>query len=148
MACTIPWLDYNEDGSIDAYELHQLGGAFGSTGDTTKNVTIAGHVTAYIRPGGEHVLVPVGYWLSDVIPIDGYAKVTILISVPSASASACYYEVFACDTDGYSWLLEKTDSGLASWVKTYDAMNQQIPIKINNGDAVAITAEVAVYLTA
>lgn len=35
-----PWLDYNEDGVIDVNDLSPLGGAYGSTGDSTKNVTV------------------------------------------------------------------------------------------------------------
>jgi len=35
-----PWLDYNEDGTIDVNDLSPLGEAYGSSGDPTKNVTI------------------------------------------------------------------------------------------------------------
>jgi hypothetical protein len=35
-----PWLDYNEDGVIDVNDLHPLGGAYGTTGDPTKNVNV------------------------------------------------------------------------------------------------------------
>lgn len=35
-----PWLDYNEDGTIDIDDLSPLGQAYGSSGDTTKNVTV------------------------------------------------------------------------------------------------------------
>lgn len=35
-----PWLDYNEDGVIDVNDLHPLGGSYGTTGDSTKNVTV------------------------------------------------------------------------------------------------------------
>ncbi len=141
-----PWLDYDENGVIDANELHQLGEAYGSLGDATRNVTIAGHVTAYLRPGGEHLSIPgSSNWLSDMISIDGYATVTVLIWV--SSASNCYYELFACDNGGYSWLLDKTGTGVANWVKTYDVMSQRVQIKIYNGGA-SVTAEVAVYLVA
>lgn len=34
------WLDYNEDGVIDVNDLHPLGGAYGTTGDPTKNVNV------------------------------------------------------------------------------------------------------------
>jgi hypothetical protein len=140
-----PWLDYDENGRIDVNELHRLGESYGSIGDATRNVTIAGHITAFLRPGGEHISIPEsGNWLSDMILIDGYAKVTVLIGV--SSASTCYYEVFACDSSGYSWLIERTGAGFASWVRTYDAMSQWIQIKIYT--SAAITAEVAVYLVA
>jgi len=35
-----PWLDYNEDGAIDVSDLHPLGGSYGTTGDSTKNVNV------------------------------------------------------------------------------------------------------------
>jgi len=34
------WLDYNEDGIIDVNDLQPLGGAYGTTGDPTKNVNV------------------------------------------------------------------------------------------------------------
>jgi hypothetical protein len=142
-----PWLDYDENGTIDVNELHRLGESYGSSGDTTKNVTIVGHITAYLRPGGEHLSIPgQSNWLSDMISIDGYATVTVLVGV--SSAANCYYELFACDNNGYSWLLERTNAGISSWVKTCDVMNQRIQIKIYNGNMAAIIAEVAVYLVA
>lgn len=35
-----PWLDYNEDGIIDANDLSPLGQSYGSSGDATKNVVV------------------------------------------------------------------------------------------------------------
>lgn len=35
-----PWLDYNEDGVIDVNDLSPLGDAYGSQGDSTKNVSV------------------------------------------------------------------------------------------------------------
>lgn len=35
-----PWLDYNDDGMIDAHDVHPLGQAYGSSGDPTKNVNV------------------------------------------------------------------------------------------------------------
>ncbi len=140
-----PWLDYNESGNIDIVDLHSLGEAYGSTGDTTKNITITGHATKYLRPGGPAIPIPPSsYWLSDMIPIDGYAKVTILVRL--STSSNCYYFIYACDDDGYTWHME-TVSG-QSWVKTYDVMNQRIQIRIENSNPTAITAEVGIYLMA
>ncbi len=140
-----PWLDYNEDGSIDVDELHSLGEVYGSSGDPTKNVTITGHATKYLRPGGLHFPIPPDTdWLSDMISIDGYAKVTVLILL--SAASNCYYEISACDDNGCSWKIEQAN--VASWVKTYDVMNQRIQILIHNKSSSAITADVGIYLVA
>lgn len=35
-----PWLDYNEDGKIDVNDLHPFGQSYGTTGDSTKNVSV------------------------------------------------------------------------------------------------------------
>ncbi len=35
-----PWLDYNEDGNIDADELYLIGQSYGTLGDPTKNVNV------------------------------------------------------------------------------------------------------------
>ena len=141
-----PWLDYNEDGKIDVNELYWLGEAYGSTGDAARNVTIARRATAYLRPGGEHLLIPAGTnWLSNV-SVDGYATVTVLIWV--SLTSSCELELHACDNDGYSWLIETITPSSTGWFKTYDVMNQRIQIKIRNYGSTAITAEVAVYLVA
>lgn len=35
-----PWLDYNEDGIVDVNDLHSLGFVYGSSGDSTKNVSV------------------------------------------------------------------------------------------------------------
>jgi hypothetical protein len=79
-----PWLDYDENGTIDVNELHRLGQAYGSVGDATRNVTVAGRITAYLRPGGEHLSIPGStHWFSGMIPVDGYASVTVLIRVSS-----------------------------------------------------------------
>ena len=35
-----PWLDYNDDGTVDVNDLSLLGQAYGTSGDTTKNVSV------------------------------------------------------------------------------------------------------------
>ena len=81
-----------------------------------------------------------------MIPVDGYATVTVLIWV--SSPSGCEYYFWAYDNDGNSWLVEFVDPAGQSWVKTYDVMNQRIQIEINNWGSTAITAKLAVYLVA
>ena len=142
-----PWLDYDENGAIDVRELYRLGETYGSVGNATKNVTIAGHITAYLRPGGENLSISGSTrWFSGLIPVDGYATMTVLIWV--SSPSGCEYYFSVCDNGGNSWLVEFIDPAGQSWVKTYDVMNQRIQIEINNWGPTAITAKVAVYLVA
>ncbi|HKZ94060.1 MAG TPA: hypothetical protein VJ249_05715 [Candidatus Bathyarchaeia archaeon] len=142
-----PWLDYDENGIIDANELQRLGEAYGSTGDPTKNITIAGHATQYLRPGGVNIMIPPsGSWLSSMISIDGYAKVTVLIWL--STPGNCYFKIYAGDDAGYSWLIETATPNGQSWVKTYDAMSQRIQIEIFNSSPSTVTAQVSVYLVA
>lgn len=141
-----PWLDYDENGRIDVNELHRLGESYGSLGDSTKNVTIAGHVTAYLRPNGGNFSLPAGSdWYSEMISVDGYATVTVLIK---ASTSSLEGYLYACDNSGYSWLVERVSLVDNNWVKTLNAMNQRVQIHIRNGGSTAITVQVAVYLVA
>ncbi len=142
-----PWLDYDEDGDIDVNELRQLGEAYGSTGNPTKNVTVADHATEYIRVGGGNISVqPYTNWLSDIIPTDGYAKVTILVFLSPASNRLL--NIFAIGNEGYSWFVETVDPNGDSWVKTYDVMGSGIQIRIDNPNPSLVRAEVGFYLIA
>ncbi len=141
-----PWLDYNEDGRIDVEELHSLGEVYGSSGDLTKNVTITGHATQYVREGGMGITIPAStHWFSDLVSIEGYAKVTVLVRL--STRANCYLYIHAFDNDGYSWLLETVDPESESWVKTYDVMNQRMKIEIENSNPSPITGELAFYLS-
>jgi len=144
-----PWLDYNEDGVIDVDELHRIAEAYGSYGEPTRNVTVSRHATSYIRFGGaSNISIPAeGSWMSEMISIDGYAKVTILIRA-SIGGGNVYCDLYACDNDGHSWLIERPPQVNGNCVKTYDVMSQGIRILIYNFYAYAVTADVAVYLIA
>ena len=144
-----PWLDYNEDGAIDANDLYQIAQAYGSSGEPTRNVTISSHVTSYIRLGGaSNISIPAdSNWLSEMIIIDGYAKVTILIRT-SIGGGFAYWDLCACDNDGHEWVMERASQTSSNWVKTYDVMSQRMRIRIYNSYTSTITADVAVYLMA
>jgi len=144
-----PWLDYNDDGVIDVNELHRIAEVYGSSGEPTRNVTVYSHMTSYIRLSGpSNISIPAASnWLSEMISVDGYAKVTILIRA-STGGSSVYWDVFACDNNDHTWLVETGTQGSGNWVKTYDVMSPGIRIKIYNFYAYAITADVAVYLVA
>ena len=145
-----PWLDFNEDGVIDVNELHQLAQAYGSSGEPTRNVTVSSHVTSYMRLGGtSNISIPAGStWLSEMVSVDGFAKVTILIRA-SVTGGFVNVDLFACDDDGYEWYVERLPSSAStSLVKTYDVMSQRIRLRIQNMYSSAITVDVAVYLVA
>jgi hypothetical protein len=142
-----PWLDYDDDGVIDVNELHRIAEAYGSSGEPTRNVTIFRHVTSYVRLGGtSNISIPAqSIWLSEMVLIDGYAKVTVLVRKPEGSN--VYWDLLACDNEGRTWLVE-TIPNSSNWVRTYDVMSQGIRIRIYNYQINAITVDVAVYLVA
>ena len=87
-----PWLDYNEDGRINASDLSSLAQAYGAEGEPIKNVTVVGHSTKLVRAAVNVSLSPSTSWDSGLIWVDGYAKVSILISViPSQSNRLMVY---------------------------------------------------------
>lgn len=140
-----PWADINGDGKIDIYDVAYTARAFGSSGDPAKNITVANHVTELYHAAG-HLSIPPGYWESDLFSIDGYAKVTVLIFL--SEPSDCYLYIYACNYGGYTWLVEVVTPNTNSWVKTYDVMNQQIKIGIDNSGLSAVTASIDIYLMA
>ena len=85
--------------------------------------------------------------MSETIPIDGYAKVTILIKA-SVGGGFVYWDLYACDDGGNEWLAEEVLGNTSNWVKTYDVMSQKVRIKIHNAYSNTITVDVAVYLMA
>jgi hypothetical protein len=145
-----PWLDYNEDGKIDAADLSLLGQAYGASGEPTKNVTVVGHLTKLVRAAVEVSLPPLASWDSDLIWIDGYAKVSILISLqPSSSNKLQVYTYDSTGLSGPSWIIEQVNNMGNYWTKTFDVMNQQIRINLGNTSTTdTCTLNVDVYLMA
>jgi len=141
-----PWLDYNEDGKIDIQDLSSLSHAYSSSGDPTKNVTIAGHVTKLHQLAVSVSLPPSTSWDSGLIWIDGYSKITVLISVlPSSSNRLQVYAHDYTGLSGPSWMIEKVDNIGISWIKTYDVMNQQIRIfffNLSPTDTITLNADI------
>lgn len=142
------WLDYNDDGLIDVYELYQIGQAYGSSGEPTRNVTVSSHATSYIRLGGtSNISVPaLSTWWSESILIDGYAKVTVMSE--ESLLGFLNLELYACDNEGHQWFMDKPARLNGYLVKTYDVMSPRIQIKITNPSNNAITLDIAFYLIA
>jgi hypothetical protein len=143
-----PWLDYNEDGKIDAADLSSMAQAYGAEGEPTRNVTVVGHSTKLVRAAVNISLSPSASWDSGLVWIDGYAKVSILISLIPPRSNRL--EVYAHDYTGLSgpsWRLEQINIG-TYWTKTFDVMNQQIRINISNIDTESGTLNVDIYLMA
>jgi hypothetical protein len=144
-----PWLDYNEDGKIDISDLQPLSQAYGTSGDTTKNVTVVKHETKLIRVAVGVSVPPRGEWTSGLIWIDGYSKVTVLI-LQGLSLVPCRMNLTAWDYTGNNgWAADRVSNPSDSWVKTYDVMNQQLSIDFISDDSThTATLYIDVYLMA
>jgi len=143
-----PWADTNDDGKIDMKDIGYEASLFGTRGDSTKNVTIAGHITESILLAENVLVSPIGeQWSSDWLAIDGYSKVTVLINV-------------SFPVNGYQlWAKADLKGSPAFWVdfvgdfpyylvRTYDVMNRYIQIWVINEGGAHMEATVQVYLVA
>jgi len=144
-----PWLDYNGDGQISASDLSSLAQAYGASGESTRNVTVVGHLTKLERVAVNVSLSPHTSWNSNLIWVDGYIKMTILISlIPNQSNKLYVYAYDSTGLSGPSWVIEQISSIPTYWVKTYDVFNQQLRIGLENTSTDYCVLNVEVYLIA
>jgi len=140
-----PWADLNGDGKIDILDVVGMTSIYGTTGDPTKNVTIAGHANK-LAYSVESLLVGAGLQFhTPIISVDGYSKMTVCLTTYSSNMTCGIYcqhpggaELFVVDAifglPGYSF------------VKTYNVPNQEIVIYYTNQAAVTIPISIDVYL--
>jgi hypothetical protein len=153
-----PWTDVNGDGTIDMADISMGIEGFMSNGDATKpvNVTnwptsqpvnVVGHATKLIKAVADLWIEPGGCYLSDAIPVDGYSKVTILITGAGGPLPYIEFEAWESSSVGKAYLFELiTDYTGIAFVKTYDVMCPYIHIYIYSGVGVIVT--VSFYLVA
>jgi hypothetical protein len=139
-----PWIDLDENGTIGLTDLVSLANTYGTSGDTTKNVTIAGHANklAYYISGQS---VPaISYWESDWIDADGYSKVTICLYT---SAMEWQFRLHAHHNGLFSFIVDaQNETTNHYFAKTYDVPNKLIRISFNNYDSLARYLSFDVYL--
>jgi len=76
-----PWCDLVEPyGRIDIYDVVDMAGRYGTTGDPGKNVTIVGRASKLAYSVEEVTVAPQGGFMTPWISVDGYAKVTISVA--------------------------------------------------------------------
>lgn len=138
-----PWSDINSDGKIRVDDILNVALLFGTDGDSTRNVTIAGRASKLIKVAEGVSIGDLSSWSSDWISIDGYSKVTIHVAL-SYPTNKLVIEA----PIGAEYQIEVVDNFPYYWTKTYDVMHQQIRIKIFNYDIYPNTLYVDVYLTA
>ena len=141
-----PWLDYNEDGKIDVAELNPLGQAYGSSGDSTKNVTVVKHASETIKAAEDVIVTSENGWMSDFITIDGYAKATVLINIDTEMND---YRLSALESPtSRSYYVDQVVQFHFCLAKTYDVMSNQMLIEIYNLSQYPATLSVTIYLMA
>ncbi len=143
-----PWIDSNEDGSVDIFDAIMLANVFGTTGDPTKNVTVTGHANKLIK-AAYRVSVPSGdAWGNTIYTvIDGYSKVTVLIAT-SDFPNHLYIYCSGIPPNRVLFLIEDVSDFGANFVKTYDVMNQEMNIRFVNLHTDPVEITVQIYLIA
>jgi hypothetical protein len=133
-----PWADLNGDGKIDILDVVQVTGIYATTGDPTKNVTIAGRANKLAYSVAINVAA-YSYLYSSWISVNGYSKVSVCIS---NNANHNRYMLATSHNGGYTFYADnQTDFG-TDLVKTYDVPNEQIQVQFTN----LATYEVALYM--
>jgi hypothetical protein len=141
-----PWVDLNDDGKIDIFDVVGMTSRYGATGDSAKNVTMAGHATklAYFISGQS---VSAGSsWTSGWIHVGGYSKVTICLYT---SALECLFRLDAHHNGLFAFYVDYQNKTIYhNFVKTYDVPSELIQIFFLNHDSMTRVLSFDVYLIA
>ena len=145
-----PWADYNGDGTIDIFDIVPVAVSFGATGDSTKNVTIAGHANKLAYSQAFTILDPWQTLITPWISVDEYSKLTVCIC-NGAWGEGIHnsYKLRTMHVGGnelYCMVVDnRTDFG-EYLVQTYDVPNQLIQIVFVNNDSGPNYIALDVYL--
>ena len=73
-----PWVDIKEDGTVDIYDAITLANAYGTSGDTTKNVTVTNWPPRFLNVTLADNLVIEGSYEFEA-DVAGYSRVTLVV---------------------------------------------------------------------
>ena len=82
-----PWVDIKEDGTVDIYDAITLANAYGTSGDTTKNVTVTNWPvkrTLNASLADNWVIDGSQAWQLEA-NVEGYSKVTLVMKMETSS---------------------------------------------------------------
>jgi len=82
-----PWVDIKEDGTVDIYDAISLANAYGTSGDTTKNVTVTNWPvkrTLNASLADNWVIDGSQAWQLEA-NVEGYSKVTLVMKMETSS---------------------------------------------------------------
>jgi hypothetical protein len=141
------WSDIDDSGKIDMKDIGNVAARFMTSGDSAKNVTIAGHANK-LAYSIENQLVPYeAMFETPKIPVDGYSKMTVCIYSNTGTNG---YELLAQHPGGARYFqMDLVINFTNSLVKTYDVPNQEIfIIYFNNEIGITSMLSIDVYLIA
>ena len=141
-----PWLDYNDDGIIDLKDVYSMHQAYGTEGNSTRSVAIAGHATKLIKLAEGEVVSNTLPWWSGYIPVDGYSKASISIHMDPTNNNMLKVV----------WMSNSSAFGFAGdlafnfhdFVKTYDIANNVLTFSVWHNEVYEAYIWVDVYLMA
>lgn len=151
-----PWLDYNEDGTVDASDLFDLSKAYSSSGNPTKNVTITGVQSDVLELLVNFVLTPDNFTRVEV-NVDSYKTLHVWmwsepLLVGSGDVSVSFVMPFAYDSgegavhypvDWFGWDASKT--GILNELRTYEVLGPTFELFISNNSTDAVTVFAYAY---
>ena len=143
-----PWVDTDGDGKITIYDVVRTTAIYGSTGDPTRNVTIAGHANK-LAYSVRSVVIPATSWFtSDPILIHSYSKMTVSLVFDCVGPEFDYWLWSGHDNSSFPFLADTFDETALGLVncKTYDVMNMYVKIRVRNPQAFEGYLSLDVYL--
>ena len=141
-----PWVDLDDSGDIDIFDVVTLAGSYATAGDPTKNVTIARRAsTLAFSIASLYEAAGSGYY-SPWITVDGYAKVTVCLYDSGVGDNA--YRLETRHAGGPNVFYADTAANFGNdVVRTYDVPNQEVRIYYRNDGSAARYIWLDVYLT-
>jgi hypothetical protein len=127
-----PWLDYNSDGKVDLKDVYPMHQAYGTSGDSTKNVNVTASVPLEIKRKTDD-----GYFLSVISPwsvyekdIDtrGYDRVSIWVYTNQTA----YYRATWFTSDGPEYVFDGISDLNGVVLREYQVWGRQLRISIEN----------------
>jgi len=139
-----PWSDtFDENGKIDMKDIGYMASQFMTSGDPTKNVSIAGRANRLAYSNWTDI--PAGSdFYSAWVSVDGYSKISICmyhnINNNTYTLQARHSGALAAFT------VERVNNLGNNLVWTYDVPNQEIRVFLRNGDAGLRSIILDIYL--
>ncbi len=138
-----PWVDIKEDGTVDIYDAITLANAYGTSGDTTKNVTVTNWRTNRLLLAVNTTVISDDWYFSNPISLEGFSKVSICLH---CGTNNNFYQLRCKDSrDTYTFIVENIDNIPTTLVKTYDVPNEYIMISYWNKAMTNLAFHLDVY---